>query len=95
MANHRAAKREADGRGGATRDRIVVKFSGSVTLDPSDPRDVELFRRVTSRKDLSLEVEGRCANYELSYRTNREGEPVGVKHAANVKVRTVGGRSVE
>jgi hypothetical protein len=93
MAYHRAAKRGAGGRD-ATPDRLVIKFRGAVTLNPSDPRDAELFRRVAlGQGGLSLQIEGRCSKYEQSYTSDRWGEPVGVKQEANVTVKTVSDQS--
>ena len=67
-------------------DRIAVKFSGTVYLDRSDPRDVELMRNMRLGNDVTLMVEGKCAKKGHGFTTDREGEldVIKLEHAINV-----------
>jgi hypothetical protein len=67
-------------------DKIAVKFSGTVFLDRSDSRDVELMRRMKLGGDITLQVEGKCSKKGHGFSTNKEGDldVVILEHAVSV-----------
>lgn len=67
-------------------DDIVVKFSGSVTLNRTDPEDVALMRAMKGGGDVSLMIEGRCAKKAWSFSDDGDGgvKEVRLEHAVNV-----------
>ena len=67
-------------------DRIAIKVTGTVFLDRSDPRDVDLMRRMKLGSDVTLMVEGRVSKKAHGFTTDREGEldVIKLEHAINV-----------
>jgi hypothetical protein len=70
-------------------DRIAVKVNGTIFLDRSDPRDVELFRSMTLGRDITLMVEGRVSKKAHGFTTDREGELDVIKAENAINVHTV------
>lgn len=70
-------------------DRLALKFSGTVFLNRSDPRDVELIRRMRLGQDITLQVEGKCSKKGYGFSTDREGELDVVVQEHAVKIETV------
>jgi hypothetical protein len=87
--HHRTEKRRSRAESQAVSDRFVVKVQGSVSLDPSDPRDVELWNGLEGGGDVTLQIEGRVNRQSKSPILDCEGEPTGVKFEAAVGVQTV------
>jgi hypothetical protein len=70
-------------------DRIALKFSGTVFLDRSDPRDVALMRAMRLGNDITLQVEGKCSKKGYGFSTDREGELDVVVQEHAIKIETV------
>jgi hypothetical protein len=70
-------------------DRIAVKFSGTVFLDRTDPRDVDLIRPMRLGADITLMVEARTSSKAFKGATDREGELDVLVQEAGAKVHTV------
>jgi CRISPR/Cas system-associated protein Cas10 (large subunit of type III CRISPR-Cas system) len=86
---HARAEKRRRAESPAVSDKFVVKVHGSVSLDPSDPRDAELWNRLKLAEDVTLQIEGRVSKLAKTYLGDREGESVGVKLEANVGIHTV------
>jgi hypothetical protein len=87
MHNRAEKRRRAESQ--AVSDKFVVKVQGSVSLDPSDPRDAELWNRLEGGGDVRLQIEGRVNRQSKAPLLDREGELAGVKFEAAVGVHTV------
>jgi hypothetical protein len=70
-------------------DKIAVAFNGRVLLDRTDPRDVELIRRMKLGQDVTLQVEGRVSKKGHGFTTNKEGDLDAVVFETAVRVETV------
>lgn len=55
-------------------DKIRIGFAGSVLLDRSNPKDVELYNRLTLGKECELRVSGKVSKVSTGWTTNREGD---------------------
>ncbi len=69
-------------------DKIKIGFSGSVTLDRSDPEDVALFRRLSLGRSVTLRVEGTVANTSTGWSDKESGDEEVVSER-KIKVTTV------
>jgi hypothetical protein len=70
-------------------DKIRIGFAGSVMLDRSNPKDVELFNKLTLGKEVELRVAGSVSKTQTGWTTNREGDLDAVVGERVVKVETV------
>jgi hypothetical protein len=70
-------------------DKIAAKFSGRVMLDRSDPRDVDLIRRMKLGQDVTVMVEAKVSGKGHGFTTNKEGDLDAVVHEVALKVESV------
>lgn len=70
-------------------DRIRLTFSGTVSLDRSEPADVALYNKLVLGRGVTLMVEGRCAGTGAKEATGRDGDLDVIVGQKTVAVTTV------
>lgn len=70
-------------------DRIRIAFSGTVSLDRSEPADVALYNRLVLGREVTLMVEGRASGTGAKEATGRDGDLDVIVGQKTVTVTTV------
>jgi len=70
-------------------DRIRITFSGTVSLDRSEPNDVALYNRLRLGREVTLKVEGRASGTGAKEATGRDGDLDVIVGLKTVTVTTV------
>lgn len=70
-------------------EQIAVSFSGRILLDRSNPKDVELWNRLTMGTDAELRVCAKATGKLVQGATNREGDLDVIVGTRKLKVHTV------
>lgn len=70
-------------------DRIALKFSGRVTLDRTNPADVQLFNRIRLGREVELRVSGKGARVGTGYTTSKGGDLEAVVGEREIRIDSV------
>lgn len=70
---------------GESADKIVIKYSGTQTLDPNDPKDVAFFEKMFLGRKLTLQVEAEVSGKNGQIKTDKNDDST-VTGTATLKV---------
>jgi len=74
---------------GVSIDRIVIKLTGEIHLDRSDPADVKVYNDLRFGRDVQPLIEGRCNSTGAKGATDRDGDLDVVIGQKTVKVQSL------